>query len=196
MKRIVLVSPNWIGDALLATAGLRMLRKAYPQAEISVLAVPRAAEAFERNPDVARVIVNEEETQPFWYPLALIQKLGKFDFDAAFLFHRSRSRAVWTFLAGIPVRAGYNTKGRGIFLSHAVDEPLHVLHRVDALQHLLNGIGIAGKAPAPVFAVGEEAGARMRRRLGRGKYAVLNPGGNWLAKRWPVERFAALADLL
>ena len=93
MNRILVVAPNWIGDALFTTAALRMIKQAYPGAEITVLAVPRAAEIFERNPDVARIFINEEESRPFWYPMAVIREMGRRDFDAAFLFHRSRSRA-------------------------------------------------------------------------------------------------------
>ncbi len=197
MNRILVVSPNWIGDALFTTAALRMIKQAYPAAEISVLAVPRAAEVFVGNPDVAHVIVNEEERQPFWYALRLIRKLGKMDFDAAFLFHRSRSRAIWTFLTGIPLRIGYDSKGRGIFLSHTIPEPARPMHRVEFLVHLLHQVGIAGPAPFPAFVVSDQAKDKIRKRLGdAGKFAILNPGGNWLPKRWPAERFAQLADLL
>ena len=197
MKKILVVAPNWIGDALFATAAVRMIKRTYPDAGISVLAVPRAAEVFENNPDVAHVLINQEESRPLWYPLVLIQQLGKLDFDAAFLFHRSRSRAWWAFLAGIPLRIGYNTKGRGVLLTHSIPEPAPTLHRIEYLVRLLHETGISGEAPFPVFAVADRAKERMSRRLGgQKKFAVLNPGGNWLPKRWPAERFARLAGLM
>ena len=197
MKKILVVAPNWIGDALFTTAAVRMIKRAYPDEEISVLAVPRAAEVFENNPDVAHIVINQEESRPFWYPLALIQQLGKRDFDAAFLFHRSRSRAWWTLLAGIPLRIGYNTKGRGFLLTHSIPEPSSTLHRIEYLVRLLHQIGIPGEAPFPIFAVGDRAKEFVRQRLGgKKKFAVLNPGGNWSPKRWPADRFARLAGLL
>ena len=200
MNRILVVAPNWIGDALFTTSALRRIKEQYPHRECFVLAVPRAAEVFQRNPDVAKILINEEEFRSFWYFFALIQKLGKWDFDAVFLLHRSRSRALCAFLAGIPLRIGYNTKGRGIFLTHPVRSGQRDMHRIEGLNHLLNEIGIPGKVPSPVFFVSEAARTKTKvllaNFLGGEKYAILNPGGNWLPKRWPLERFAQLADLL
>ena len=200
MNRMLVVAPNWIGDALFTTAALRRIKQQYRHRECFVLAVPRAAEVFQRNPDVAKILVNEEEFRSFWYFFALIQKLGKLDFDAVLLLHRSRSRALSAFLAGIPLRIGYNTKRRGIFLTHPVPLPQRDMHRVEGLNHLLNEIGIPGRLPSPVFFVSRAAKTKMKsmldRVLGGEKYAILNPGGNWLPKRWPPERFARLADLL
>jgi heptosyltransferase II len=196
MKRILIISPNWIGDALFTTTALRMLKETYPEADITVLAVPRAAEVFQKNPDVHDVLLNEEETRSAWYPLALIQKIGKYDFDAAFIFHRSRSRAIWTFLAGIPLRIGYNTKGRGIFLTHPVKQPPSEKHRIESLQYLLNQIGIKGKAGPPIYVPSGIAKDWVTHLLRDKHYVVLNPGGNWPPKRWPIERFAQMADRL
>ncbi len=205
MKRMLVVSPNWIGDALFASSALRMLKRAYPAAKISVLAVPRAAQVFERNPDATAIWHNEEEYRPFWYFFSQILKVGRMDFDAAFVLHRSRSRALSTFLAGIPVRVGYATKGRGALLTHAVREPAGVLHRVDYWAHLLRQVGLQGEIPAPQFFVGAKARAAVLQRLKKSglsgerrkdRLVLLNPGGNWLPKRWPVARFAQLAKLL
>ena len=200
MNRILVLAPHWIGDALFTTSALRRIKEQYPHSECYVLAVPRAAEVFARNPDVAKILINEQELRSFWYFFALTQKIGRLDFDAVFLFHRSRSRAVCTFLAGIPLRIGYNTKGRGIFLTHAVELPGRVMHRVESLNHLLHEVGMPGKAPAPRFFVGDATRAAIKERLrefvGHEKFAILNPGGNWLPKRWPAERFARLAGLL
>ncbi len=196
MNKILVIVPNWIGDALFASAAVRLIKNNHPKAECFVLAVPRAADVFYRNPDVAGVIVNQEESKPFWYSLVLSQKIRGYHFDSVFILHRSRSRAIMAFLAGIPARIGFNTKHRGLFLTQAVALPTNAMHRVEDWQHLLHQVGIVGAMPAPVFVVGSDAREKMRARVGDEKYAILNPGGNWLPKRWPTQRFAQLADLL
>ncbi len=206
MKKILVVSPNWIGDALMITPAIRTIKRHYPDAQCVVFAVPRAAEIFLRNPDVTRVIVNEEESRPFWYYFGWIQMVGRDDFDAVFLFHRSRSRAIGMFLAGIPLRIGFDSKGRGVFLTHSIPMPQGVTHRMDLWQYLLRQVGISGQVPAPVFRVGAAVREHVRAILeaqgidmtrgGKYRFAILNPGSNWPPRRWPVDRFAQLADFL
>ena len=54
--KLLVVAPNWIGDAIMAQPLLRLLRARWPQAHIAVLAPPHVAPVFECMDEVAQVL--------------------------------------------------------------------------------------------------------------------------------------------
>ncbi len=79
------------------------------------------------------------------------------------------------------------------FYTETVEPPAlpHVLHKNLAMAAHL------GAAPLPIaLPLAEQPGADLRAVLASvsGRYAVLNPGAAWPNKRWPAERFAAVAQ--
>ena len=131
MKRILVVNVNWMGDVIFSSPIFKAIKEAYPQAQISCLAPSRVREIVESIPGVDEMIDFEEKGKHWspWGKWQLIQELRRRKFDAAFLLHCSLTRALLVFLAGIPLRVGYDTKGRGIFLTQKVsalnDEKIH-----------------------------------------------------------------------
>src|SRR5262245_11739670 len=117
MKKVLVVNVNWLGDVIFSAPVFQALKAAYPQSQVSCLAVPRVRAILESIPGIDEIIVYDEEGA-HRNPLAklrLIRELSAKHFDAAFLLHRSLTRALLVFLAGIPQRIGYATKGRGPF---------------------------------------------------------------------------------
>jgi len=133
-------------------------------------------------------------------------------FDEVILLPNSFRSALTVFLARIPGRIGYGRDGRSLLLTRALaaptpggfDEPISA---VDYYLHLLRMIG-GDSAGAPtqydrrirLTPTGGQAEAAQRMLEGAGiasegeRLVLLNPGGNRMDKRWPAERFAALAD--
>ncbi len=116
--------------------------------------------------------------------------------------HRSATRALITYLAGIRARVGYDTKRRGFLLTNKLKSPQKELHRVDHFLGLAKAMGANDAKGDYEFFITEPDRKRASRLLesagisGLDDYAVLNPGGNWAPKRWPAESFAELADRL
>ncbi len=204
MKRILIINVNWLGDVLFSTPMIRALREKFPDAHIACLVVPRCKEVLESNPRLNEVIIYEEQEghKGIFGKLKLIAELKKRKFDAAILVHRSFTRALIAFLAGIPRRIGYRTKNRSFLLSDAVSLPEEELHRVDYFLNLARAVGADGGGREYEFFVSDRDRAGALRFLEENGVkateflAVLNPGGNWDPKRWAKENFAQLADAL
>src|SRR3989338_11661837 len=110
MKRILVVNVNWVGDVIFSSPVFKALKKAYPDARISCLAVPRVKGILESIPYVDDIIEYDEKGKhrtPLG-KLGLILRLRLRHFDGAFLLHRSLTRALFVFFAGISVRVGYD----------------------------------------------------------------------------------------
>ena len=55
IDRILVIRPDHIGDVLLVTPALRLLRRAFPESEITALVGPWAAAVLANNPDIDRL---------------------------------------------------------------------------------------------------------------------------------------------
>jgi heptosyltransferase-2 len=125
-------------------------------------------------------------------------------YDTALLLANSFSSALITRLAGIPNRIGYERDARGLLLTHKLDAPrrhdgswapVSAVRYYDTLARtfLAPDAGIAPRfmelASTPEQSA---ASADILARAGvtdSTRFAILNPGGNDAAKRWPAERF-------
>jgi heptosyltransferase-2 len=198
--RILVVAPNWIGDALMAQPLLARLRAKLPQARIDVLAPAWVAPVVRRMPEVSGVI----ETAFAHGPLALRERwrLGRtlkaLGYDQAIVLPNSWKSALAPFFADIRIRSGYVGESRYgllnlLYRKAPGREPMaeHYARLAEA-----RGTELSQPLPAPRLAVDREAAERTRERFGLPeRYAALCPGAEYgPAKRWPY--FAALAARL
>jgi len=204
MKRILVVNVNWLGDVIFSTPVYRALKERFPDARISALAVPRVREVLESCPFVDEVIVYDEEGNHRG-PLEkwqLIGALRKKRFDVAFLLHRSWTRALLVYLAGIPERVGFDTKARGCFLTCRVALPPADIHRSDSYLSVIEGYGIPVADRCCELKVDTNAVGEVNRMLSaqgitlEDRLVVVHVSGNWDLKRWPKENWATLIQLL
>ncbi len=147
LKKILIRSTNWIGDAVMTTPAVHSIRKNFPDAEITMLAVPWVADIFRLSPDVDNVL---EYDKKLLYqgkikgPLNLAKDLKPYGFDAAILLQNAFEAAFLVKMAGIPIRAGYKRDGRGVLLTHGVtiSDGIKKQHQVHYYQNMLAELGL------------------------------------------------------
>lgn len=203
-KRILIVNVNWIGDVIFSTPFIRAARQHYPDSFIACLLHPRCMDILQDNPRIDEIIVYDEEGahKSLSGKLKLIASLRKKRFDIAFILHRSFTKALIVFLAGVKERVGYPTKRRGMFLTKLAQIPDEEVHKVEYFLNLARAYGIDARDGTYEFFVRDSDRKNIRRFLGengiidKDPLVVLCPGGNWGPKRWPTGNFARLADLV
>lgn len=146
-KRILIRSTNWIGDAVMTTPAVHTIRKNFPDAEITMLAVPWVADIFRMSPDVDNIFLYDKKQLyqgKVKGPVKLAKDLKPFGFDMAFLLQNSFEAALITKMAGIPIRAGYKRDGRGLLLTHGVKigGETKKKHHVHYYQDMLAALGL------------------------------------------------------
>jgi len=206
MERILVRSTNWIGDAVMTTPALGSLKANFPGARLSVLAKKWVAPVFEHHPAVTEIIVLEDEGRH--RGLAGLRRLAgdirSRQFDLAVLFQNAFGAALTVRLAGVPLRLGYDTDGRGFLLNLKVrlrpEDKL--VHETIYYQRLLERSGLSITKSDPVFYLSPDSEARAASRLAAeglsGTFLLgLAPGASYgSAKQWPADRFARASEMI
>ncbi len=172
--KVLFVTSNRIGDAMLSTGVLAHLVDTMPQARFTVACGPLAAPLFEALPRrEATIELKKGPAKLHWLALWARTLANVWD-----LVVDMRGSGLAWFLAA---------KRRAILAGR---DPR--LHRVESAAGVL---GIR-PVPAPRLWLSEDARAQARRLAGEGPLLVLGATANWTGKVWPADRFAALAAAL
>ena len=203
--KIAVFNVNWLGDVLFSTAVIANLSRIFPDSRISCILPSRCFPVLQGNPHIEKLIAFDEKggQRGFFGKMKFIKEISSAGFDAVFLLHRSFSRALLCRLSGVPERIGYYTSKRGFLLTCApqAPDPLKV-HRIDYYLGVLEGAGfpVCVRDPELFVLPEEERAAGLFLEENGVKPAELlvgiNPGGNWMPKRWPVEYWRSLAGML
>ncbi len=224
--RILVSRTDRIGDVLLSTPVLSVLREQAPDCHITALVSAYAAGMVEGHPALDEVLIDayagrHKGTAGF---LRLVGDLRARRFDVVLVLHPTARLALACRLAGIPLRIGTGYRYYAIFFNRRVYE-----HRRDARKHEVaynlslaralfpqvggtrtveaqaNGAQAAGNpagGAAPEIHVPEAARRAVAQRLRQWAVlpdeplVLLHPGSGGSARRWPAHCFAELAARL
>jgi len=204
MKKILVVSVNWLGDSIFSLPVFENLKRACPDSYIGVVAPGYLKEIYQACPAVDAFYALSDRA--FFKNVAgkweIVRSLKKESFQQAIFLHRSFTKTLICWLGGIPERIGYRRAKSNGLLTHAV-EPVDpgTVHRADYYAGVLAGAGI----PVPVkkyrIVIPQEAAEQAQRILqdlgiSRQAYVCMHTSANWDPKRWPQGHFARLADML
>lgn len=199
--KILIRGVNWIGDAIITIPAVMSIRRAFPDAHISLLVKPWVSEIFKESPDIDEIILYDDSFKWFTGKLKLAKKLRGKTFDKAILLQNAFDAALITWLSGIPERIGYKRDGRGLLLTKAVPVEKDILqqHQVYYYLNLLKSAGIEPSETQPYLYLTDDERQSARNLLSscftadKGPLIGINPGATFgSAKRWPPERFAEL----
>lgn len=205
-ERLLIVAPNWLGDAVMALPAIDDLRRSFPGAGLTVAARRQVADLFAMVPSIDTVI-RMEWSGRLWSRESRrrdLETLRALRADAAVLLPNSFASAWLVAKAGIPERWGYATDMRRRLLSRAIARPEVRRHQARYYQYLVAALGVPNGPLAPRLAVPVAAIEEARRLLlergwdGSRPLVVAAPGAAYGgAKRWPAVHFAAtVTDLV
>src|SRR5215204_5100761 len=120
-SKILIVQPNWVGDAVMATPTLRALRELYPAAQVSYLMRRYVKPVYAGMPWADQLITyrtgktKAKAGKGQFFDLAARLRAARF--DLAVLLPNSFKSALVCKMAGIPRVVGYERDGRGFLLT-------------------------------------------------------------------------------
>ena len=186
-SRVAIIRLRSLGDCVLSTPAIHLLKQARPNLQIAVVVEPRFAGVFEGNPDVARVLPPETSAIREFKPALCLN------------LHGGPSSAKLTMLSGARFGAGFDIFRPSLVYNVRIptaQKILGVTRRVHTAEHAAAAMFYLG---VPIAAVPR---ARMPAPAGRSKYApdepyaVIHPLAATREKTWPSGNFVALAEYI
>jgi heptosyltransferase II len=189
LPRVLVVAPNWIGDALMSQPLLARLHEKIPNLQIDVLAPEWVAPVVRRMPEAGDVIAapfrhGDLQLRSRW---RIGRELRARGYDQAIVLPNTWKSALVPFFADIPLRSGYIGESRYGLLNLTYPNTKSPMPQHYAA--LSEAPGKAPPAPLPgtrlLYAAHEVATTQEKFNV-KSRYAVLCPGAEFgPAKRWP-----------
>lgn len=173
MSRLLFITSNRIGDAVLSTAALEHARQQWAPDAIDLVSGPLAAPLFRATPNLERLLTIDKRP--------------------------GRWRTLWGQLRG--TRYDWAIDLRGSLTTLGLKCGRRIIHRKrPADRHKITELSELMKAANPLrphLHIDAQAAAAADALLGAARPVLaLGAGANFIGKRWPPERFASLAARL
>ena len=223
LSRILIIKPSSLGDVIQAMPVAWALRELCPQSRIDWLVMPGCDGVLEGLKPLDRLLLFDRRLygQMWRSPRSLasfgwfLSRLRAGRYTATLDLQGLFRSGFLAWASGARVRIGLSDAREKAdrFYNRIVPVPPVAMSSVDRYMLMAEALGVPRGAPRRFgIAISQEHRAEARRLLeqpatGHGqepgaqavakqRYVVLVPGARWVTKRWPEERFAAVAQRL
>jgi ADP-heptose:LPS heptosyltransferase len=181
--RVAVIRLRSLGDCILTTPALAILRESWPDSAIAVVVEDRFAAVFEGNPDVDAVLPPSVAELRAWRPQLCLN------------LHGGTRSLLLTLASGAEIRAGFG-HFRGAFTYHVRIPTVQQILGDDRKRHTAEQLASA------IFHLGAPRREVPRAKLfatppeARAPYAVIHPAATGSGKTWPAAKFLEVAQRL
>lgn len=214
-QNILVIDFGQLGDVVLSLPALRAVRDRFPQAKITVMVGKPGAELVtlsgyaNATMMVDRVALRDgPKLVSIGRIFKLVRDVRKQNFDFVIDLHSLSETNLLGFLSGAPKRLYSRRPGRSIDLlaNYSPRPPVEVDHKarhlIDRYLDVLGPVGVTNADRVPKLRTRAEDVATVDKLLRKGKAEAGSPligffpGAGHDSRRWPLERFAQLAEFL
>lgn len=200
-KRILICQLRQIGDVLLATPSIRLIKERYPDAELHVLTEKKCLPVLENNPHIHTIwpIDRKAIKNPF-KAICYYAKIGRQDYDLIVDFQQL-PRCKWVVrFSNAPVKLSFPPKWYNrLYYTHW--SPLVIGYAAKCKAGVLKPLGIEWDGEQPELWLTDEerrfADSFIKDHGLEGHpYITVDPSHRRETRRWPTRHFAGLIKLL
>jgi len=205
-KKIIVVDFGGVGDLVLAIPFLRGLTRAFPSSAVSVLCAERNGMILKEQSYIAGLYLSPITSRGL-FAMGLRLRKKRFDMAINLMPETSYFAALKMYLLFLLINAkqwvGRNTEGRGFFYHIKVPEQkMQIENEVMMYGKILSAIADTQFDSRLEFHCSKESRKRAKellskeRNFQREPLVLINPGSDWPAKRWLIDRYAELVKRL
>lgn len=189
-SRVAIIRLRSLGDCVLTTPGLTLLKRARPDLAVGVAVESRFRAVFDGNPAISSLLAPSWQAVRRWKSALCVNLHGG-------------TRSQWmTALSGAPWRAGFAHHSFTFAYNFKVPRAqcvLGVSRTVHTAEHMASAFFALGVPMQPIpraelFAA--DSSTRGTEQAVEGRYAVLHPFASEPSKQWPADRFCEIARYL
>jgi len=204
IKKILIVRLRLIGDVLMTTPSLKVLRNSFPEAKIYYLVEPPQHELLIGNPNIDELIILKRDAR-LKDILGVIKKMRKEKFDLAIDFHGGPRASFLTLLSGAKFRVGYDYSPRRIFYHLRVERGVKggYIHSVLNQFNLLKALGIENNDLPPLFMSDLQDYERERfekilkeKGIEKKNFIVMHVSAGNQYREWGIENWKKLVEIV
>lgn len=201
----MILQTSFLGDTVLTLPLISAIRKNFPVRRLSLLCQPVSRELLQDHPEIDQIIIDDKKNLDRGVTglRTKAAALAAERFTLALTPHKSLRSAMMLYLAGIPHRVGFRqSRGWYLFNHRAVRDGAR--HDVERNLSLLETFGFRPEdcrrdISLPLHSETLRRVDEKLRALGLTDDKPIfgiNPGSVWPTKRWSVDGYAAVIQLL
>lgn len=197
MKKVAVLGLNRIGDAIYILPVFETFFKAYSDTQVDVFTPSQVRDIYIGNPYINQVYAYPKKQ--FWK--ATLAQLKADHYDECVVLHNGFKYALLPFLAGIPVRVGYEKELRSFLLTRHRSLPKKLIHRLEHNAQILDLLDLDMRGILPRIYLEEADEQSVQRLLLESdlkpkQFIAFIVGSIAQTRRWFPENFAAVIDQL
>ena len=209
INNILIRSPNWVGDVVMATPAFRCIRENFSGAKITIALKSYVQKLIEGAPwfDEILVLDSNKQSPKSTRFFSLVGQIRSGEYDLGFLFPNSFSSALLFCLGGVKCRVGYKRDARSWLLTDRINRffengRFRPTYMGDYYLRLCTEMGCEVHSKELELFINEESQWRVDEifkdcNLNGRPLVLLNPGAAYgSSKCWTAEGFARTADLV
>ncbi len=209
VNKILIIRSGGLGDVLMTTPLISAIKRKYKKAKISYLVGKWSSIVLKNNPNINEIL-EFDDTLVFKKNVKelakLIKKIRGMRFNMCFILDKSYHWGLFAYLAGIPFRIAFDRKGEGFPNNLSVNfngSKYELEYYMDIAE--LIGIKHATRE-MQLFTVDKDkrkANAFFKKNNLENKVIIgivaggaENPGQTMYEKRWPIDKYIGLVNVL
>ncbi len=199
-KNILVVRNDRFGEFLLNIPALRALKETFKDARIIAVVDYSVKELAERVTFIDEIIEWNQGKHPLSEKVRFVNLLKKKKIDIAVMLNPAKVFNIFTYLAGIPIRVGYNRKW-GFLLTHKKEDEKYLgqRHEIEYNLELVSLLGAGTQDEALCLSIDDREINDFFRDFNIKDYnnlIALHPWTSDPIKQWPLKNFCELAKRL
>jgi lipopolysaccharide heptosyltransferase II len=196
-RRICIIKPSALGDIVQSLPLLPVLRERFSGVRVSWVIARSFAPLLEGHPDLDEIICFDRGGS-FSKWRRLLTHLRQAKFDVVFDLQGLLRTGIMTWATRAPLRVGLEAAREGAHWACHFEIPGTGLSVPAHLRYgrIAEGLGMSAPLIEPRIAIAraDHDWAHSQLQSLEGRILAIHPGAGWTTKRWPAERFAAVAS--
>ena len=204
--RILVIKYSALGDIILAIPSLRSLKNKYPDSKISVLVDLQFQDILKNSPYVNNILAYHLKevsivSKDFW---RIASHLRDESFDLVVDLQNNSKSHLLGFLSLSPKRYGYKNKKMGFLINNGINDNKDKIDPVSHQAKVLHLLGVDILDKTLELSPGKEEKESIDKFLNKewvaGRQLLfgfnISASHRWQTKRWPIEKYAKLGDII